>query len=270
MDTQDEQFGTSLSTVMVDVRDSLIKQVVKVGGKLSWGNVNPKEVENITIPKKVLSDMRKIIRANLNDTVEVSYGLAKDEIPKKGFKVSGGVMDKTSAERFLSSKAVGETKVISTDVLTDVKRILEQAITYDYSLRETISTLESSTKLAEMIPKTDAAGRAVNIPARIETITRTLNSQAWNQARTSLFNQPELKGFIQSFEYSAILDNRTSEICNTNDGRIRVDWGSWTPPNHYNCRSLLSAVTTIDEWNGKQDALTQPGQPLEGFGQRLK
>jgi hypothetical protein len=56
-----------------------------------------------------------------------------------------------------------------------------------------------------------------------------------------------------------------SEICEHLDGNIRRQWGSFAPPNHWNCRSILIPVTIIDEWDGKN---FQPKkEPQKGFGQ---
>ena len=119
--------------------------------------------------------------------------------------------------------------------------------------------------LAAIFPRTDSIGRAVNKPARIENIIRTNTADAMNAARMALFNQAEYKGFITAYEYSAVMDDRVTEICETLNGRIRRDWGEFTPPNHYQCRSILIPVTVVDDWDGKESNIPGGIVPQKGF-----
>jgi hypothetical protein len=109
--------------------------------------------------------------------------------------------------------------------------------------------------------------------ARIRTIVRTSGFDAINNARYSYFTDPDLGGFVRAFEYSAILDSRTTAICKHLDedgaGDHTLEWWEnnqgYKPPNHYNCRSLLVPVTVIDLNEFVEGP--EPSQfPQEGFG----
>jgi SPP1 gp7 family putative phage head morphogenesis protein len=80
---------------------------------------------------------------------------------------------------------------------------------------------------------------------RLETIIRTNTTDAFNRGR--LTQMRELDDFIERVEYSAILDSRTTEICNHLDGRIfevnSPNLDRFKPPNHFNCRSILVSIT---------------------------
>ncbi len=60
------------------------------------------------------------------------------------------------------------------------------------------------------------------------------------------FDQENLKQ-IQAFQYSAVLDGRTTDICLSLDGQIMLptdkDLPGLRPPNHFNCRSILVPIT---------------------------
>jgi SPP1 gp7 family putative phage head morphogenesis protein len=209
------------------------------------------------------------MKTNIENTFNSQIEIAEKELPKK-FKSREKLilpgMDITNVTRFLREK--GEfyiTKVLDQDVLNQVMTCLQNGILYDKSLKQIILDIEKDTKLVSLLPKTDSSGRAVNIPMRIETIVRTNNSSAMNTARTAMFNREEYKGFIEAFEYSAILDDRVTDICESLNGRIRKDWGAYTPPNHFNCRSILVPVTILDEWNGKESTIPANIKPSEGF-----
>lgn len=62
---------------------------------------------------------------------------------------------------------------------------------------------------------------------------------------------------VIGFQYSAILDDRTTEICTQLDGQTRAvdDYESakLDPPNHFNCRSILIPITKAE------------GEPQGGF-----
>lgn len=265
LDDQDSKFEKEMADILAQAKVSLDSQVIKIGGERSFGNVKPKEVEDVAIPSAILSRLRKTIRANLQETLNENYEQAKKELPVKPHKIIGPGMDKTQAERFLASKAMKITSVTNNDVLKAVQQVLENSIKYDKTLKETLQAMSSDTALVSMLPEVDAAGRAINIPVRLENIARTNTSDAMNQARQSLFGGPDMKGFVLSYEYSAILDDRVTEVCEALNGLIRKDWAGRTPPNHFMCRSLLVPVTIIDEWDGKENSIPAKGTPQKGF-----
>jgi uncharacterized protein with gpF-like domain len=74
---------------------------------------------------------------------------------------------------------------------------------------------------------------------------------------------PELGDFVEGLEYSAILDSRTTEVCKSLNGRqYKKDdsvWNSITPPNHFNCRSVLIPITILDVWKpSKKKGIVYP------------
>lgn len=105
----------------------------------------------------------------------------------------------------------------------------------------------------------------------LDTLVRTNSFEAMNEARFQEFTDPALEGFVQALEYSAILDENTTDICEHLDGRIYAAnsevWDTYRPPNHYNCRSLLIPVTAVDGWKGEE---SEPPslEPQAGFFSR--
>lgn len=79
-----------------------------------------------------------------------------------------------------------------------------------------------------------------------------------NVYRTNLFSQysignyKQLKDVVKSYpvwEYHSIMDNRTSNICRTLNGRTYpaddTFWDSYFPPNHYQCRATVIARKAV-------------------------
>lgn len=105
------------------------------------------------------------------------------------------------------------------------------------------------------------------IGQRLETIVRTNTIKAYNFGRRKQFESPELKGFVQGYQFSAILDARTSDICNTLDGKTYKITDPYisriTPPVHFNCRSLLIPITINEPF--KPDKRINPELFPKGF-----
>lgn len=103
----------------------------------------------------------------------------------------------------------------------------------------------------------------------LDTLTRTNMFEAMNEARYAEFTDPALGGFVQALEYSAILDDRTSDICRALDNDVwsadSPNWDTYRPPNHFNCRSVLVPVTRVDGWDG-QESPRPNVDPAPGFG----
>lgn len=257
-------FQVDLNNVLGLVKLSIEKQIIKVAGERSFGNIQLKEFQDIKINTSHLSQISKIIRENLQSIFNENYNIARKNLPKKSFRQTVG-MDRTRADKFLSAKSLQIKDILNNDILKAVQNILVNGIKYDKSLGDVMNELDTDTKLREVLPEVDAGGRVINVAARIENIVRTNTAEAVNQARMSLFGSPNLKGFIQAYEYSAILDSRTTEICATLNGKIKRVWNEYLPPNHYQCRSILVPVTEFDDWSGDDDSIPASTRPHQGF-----
>jgi len=260
----DQMLLAALQDVMAEARESIETQVAEIAGERSFGNVDFAEIDKLTFPKAIKKKLQQALRKHLEQSLAAGYAQARKELPRKFAAVIRPGMDKDQAERYLARKAMKIGGVVEADVLKAVQQVLENSIKYDKTLRETILAISEDTVLTALLPEIDAQGRAVNVPRRLENIARTNTADAVNQARQALFNQPEFKGFVLAFEYAAILDARTSEICEHLDGKILKDFGPWTPPNHHMCRSLLVPVTAVDDWDGKESPAPRI-EPQKGF-----
>lgn len=75
-------------------------------------------------------------------------------------------------------------------------------------------------------------------------IGQASQARKWNEIEKQKEEFPYLK-------YNAIIDDRTSDICEPLDGLILpVDdpmWDSYTPLNHFNCRCVLEQISQFEE-----------------------
>jgi SPP1 gp7 family putative phage head morphogenesis protein len=104
--------------------------------------------------------------------------------------------------------------------------------------------------------------------AYLNTVVRTNTFEAFNEARYEAFTDSDMAGFVVALEYAAVLDGSTTDICEELDGNIySADspvWDRYRPPNHFNCRSVLMAITAVDGWDG-QESEEPSVEPQGGF-----
>lgn len=177
---------------------------------------------------------------------------------------------KTSAFNITGNLTDAMTKVIQLEILNGAKF----GKSWDDVTLAIYSGLMSDGLVSEEAAKAEL-GEALLTPNpahRIQTIVRTSTFDAINNARDSYFTDPQLGDFVKAYEYSAILDSRVTEICRHLDdddaGDHSLEWYSenagFKPPNHFNCRSILIAVTVNDLTEFEEGP--QPKiEPQEGF-----
>lgn len=107
--------------------------------------------------------------------------------------------------------------------------------------------------------------------ARLETIFRNATQASYNRGRFVQMKDPVIAELRPIWLYDAILDSRTSAICNDLNGtRLPHDdpwWRTHYPPVHHRCRSGVRALRT--EQNDRMGGTTfePPATPADpGFG----
>lgn len=78
-----------------------------------------------------------------------------------------------------------------------------------------------------------------------ETIARTSVNYIANRAHFDIYDRHD--DVTTKYEYTAVLDGRTSDICRSLDGTTYKYGAGPTPPQHPNCRSV---ITPVVDWGG--------------------
>ena len=82
--------------------------------------------------------------------------------------------------------------------------------------------------------------------ARLETVVRTNLTESYNAGRIATFIRPDMMPFLDGIRYSAILDTRTTPVCQFLHEKIfkpeDIVSSGLTPGNHFQCRSLVVPV----------------------------
>lgn len=183
-----------------------------------------------------------------------------------GFRMAANISD--GARALIQQQLIQAVKAGSRaeEVIVEIFRLLiEKGFTTIDAMEREVVAQDVIDSVASVLQLPETA----NVPAYLNTLVRTNTFEALNEARYAEFTDPALDGFVEALEYSAILDDRTTEICQELDGKVFAadspEWETYRPPNHYNCRSVLIPVTVVDNWNG--DESSKPTvQPASGFG----
>lgn len=224
------------------------------------------------------SKLRRVISNALKNGWEVGLKHGANEVDKAMEKHFSRDADRTRltliGAEFFDQKSFTIAGKLSDDAIATIKTILLNGVKNTKSVKEVKDEIIDRFAKDGMISREDVLdyfGEATdysNPEARLETIIRTNTFEAINEGRYAYFTDPALKGFVEALEYSAIMDDRTTEICSSLDGHIHPAddefWSVYTPPNHFNCRSLIVPVTQNDTWT-ESDRENLP-DPQKGFG----
>ncbi|WP_456396645.1 phage head morphogenesis protein [Desulfurobacterium sp.] len=134
-------------------------------------------------------------------------------------------------------RAFTVARLTGLDAIERVKEKLTKALEEGKTIKEWVEELGED-GILKMV------GFHQSNPWYLETVFRTNISTAYNAGR--LMQIQRSKDKIKYLEYVAIEDSRTTPICRRLDGtRLPPDdpfWATYTPPNHFNCRSTVRAI----------------------------
>ena len=265
LDTIELDMAQKLGAVVKDIKDDVLYNVVK--NKI----IEDKDASQIgKINLKYLMRFRMIVKDYLRTSYMEGRRHAKAEVNKKKYaEVTIGNLPPKEALKYLESKAVWVTDLAERNILDKVKTILYDGIRAGKAQEDVIFSLEEyfeGYKVLQTAP--DGTIKAIEeIPGRLATVVRNNVSDAYNQGRLNMFQDPTVKDFVGAYQYSAILDATTTVFCEKMDGRIYKAndpiWAKLLPPNHHGCRSIIVVILNDEEYTVDQHLAIQPD---EGFG----
>jgi SPP1 gp7 family putative phage head morphogenesis protein len=216
-------------SILAETIKSIIQNLVKY-------IQDSKLIENKRIDKINQLQLRGTgeLKNNILAMMKEGYALGKnssDDKKEMALIDTDPSLDNADVAEWLKQASIYTTTEEGNRLLKIAKGTLMDAIRSGAGVKETIAMLD------EQFNDWDE-----NVGAnRIETIVRTNTMKAFNQARANEFAKSDM---IEAYEYSAIMDDRTSDLCAELDGKIfspsEIDL--YNPPNHYNCRSMLVPI----------------------------
>jgi SPP1 gp7 family putative phage head morphogenesis protein len=233
LDKQDNKMSRLVNSITRKIYKDLISQVREKG---LLKKLKPQAIENLK--PKYQKEFKNILKTYYSDFYKESYNEAQKAIfpnEKKKFAIDlvpEEFLELLDVEAF---KAVGD---YSFQVTKQAKNIVIQGIKDGYGAGEIVSILN------------DELGTTSEQWA--DTVVRTKTTEIYNEARKNYWEQDQYaKEIVEAYQWSAILDDRTSEICRNLDGDkiISIEDSKWLkPPAHFNCRSQLVPITKFEDY----------------------
>ncbi len=160
------------------------------------------------------------------------------------------------AINFLRARADFTVKGIDQTLVGKVRNVLMNAMDKGEPLKDTMNAISDAFEPWVGNPNVIRDGEQVK-PYRIETIVRTNLTDAFNRGR--IIEARAAGPLLQGFEYSAIIDDVTTDVCRKLDGAVFMDddpnLDKLRPPRHFNCRSVLVPIV-VGEDIDPEDVIT--------------
>lgn len=210
-----------INSIFADLADQIQKKKILEGegGK-------PDRIDSIKV--KHLSQLNALLKKSMRELYKDSALMARMEINKAQFT------EPLPSDLFLeflekeSFQYVGDWEY---QISKKVRMELMNSIKDGRSLSATIA--EMDTKAKQWAEES------------LERYARTKYTDVMNRARVEEF---EKSGVVQGYQYSAILDGRTTAICQGLHGKKFKSGTEPIPPLHFNCRSLLIPITIFEKF----------------------
>ena len=247
LDTAEEDIARKLAAAAKKIYSAYIQDLRSSN---LVGNFRPERLN--TIEPKHLRDMNTVLRGWMRDFFLESYDRARLEIFPHGTKKFRNDQDELLPEDMLA--------VLNAESF---------GLVGDY---KTLLTKRTRATMIELLKEGAGPGRIFEILKAelpeaterwVQTFVRTKTTDIFNRGRKSYWDNDELaKQVIEAYQFSAIMDERTSDVCRELDGQI-FEGGEFAnqivPPLHFNCRSVLVPVTKFEDYKSS-DSYVKPGK----------
>lgn len=234
LNQSDDRIAPKLKSAGKQIYNDLIQQVRE---KNILSDFKPEKLESVS--PKFLRNMNVLFKRHFTDLFRKSLEEARKELFPNGDKkfvaediLPDEFVEVIEAESF---KTVGD---YSTEITKKTKNIVMQG------LKSGLSDAEISKQLREELE--GVSDRWIN------TVVRTKTTEMYNAARKIYWDtDPLASQIVEAYQWSAILDDRTSQVCEYLDQKIFAK-GDFidraTPPIHFNCRSIFVPMTKFEQY----------------------
>lgn len=261
-------------------------KIIKYGIDDMLKNINNKNIiqtKNMDAIKTIVfparGDLKNIFNDMLKETYKKGETTAKGEISKIkrvhrfteehiirfGQDMDFRKINPTEAINFFDNKAFTMSGIEGDGIQNTIKIILMNAIKTGASISDVVDEIQDQTSEyydPEQVDDDAFTG------ARLSTVVRTNMVEAFSEGRKSFFEAPEMDGYVQAYQDSAIMDARVRPNHAKMDGRIypinSIVWKIWNLPYGFNCRCYIIPITKGQEWT-ESPALPASLRPDDGF-----
>jgi SPP1 gp7 family putative phage head morphogenesis protein len=195
------------------------KKILDSGG-------HPERIESIKLKK--LKKIQQLLKNNFYQWYKDSKVTARAELFKSKFRTP---LASDKFLEFLEQETFDYVGDWEYKITKDARILLQNAIKDGRPLSAVLDALDDETKKESVVS--------------LERYARTKFTEVMNRARVDEFTESKV---VAGFQYSAILDDRTSDICAGLHGKTFKLGTEPIPPMHFNCRSVLVPITIFEEF----------------------
>jgi SPP1 gp7 family putative phage head morphogenesis protein len=224
LDSTENKIVNESKPIIDEIFEDLINQIQKK--KILNTPPKPERVNDIKLKK--LSSLQKVFKKQLRQHFQDSKSMARAELFKAKFTVP---LPSDAFLAFLENETFQYIGDWEYAITKSMRVLLNNAIKEGRPLSAVIAELENTIKPDSIV--------------NIERYSRTKTTEVLNRARVEEFTD---SGAVHGFEYSAIMDSRTSTICRGLHGKTFQRGNEPIPPMHFNCRSVLVPITIFEEF----------------------
>jgi phage gp29-like protein len=246
LDSAEAKAMTDYQGMLTQQKDQLLSVI---GRKYPKGGITTQFIKSLEMPKK--AGLKKIALEVVNELYANGRRDGRSELPQRfATATQGDPVTPTQALNFLQSKTDFTVKGINDPLLADIQKILNDAIQTGIATNEVIRQIEQA-YIPYLSDGTVIVDDKQLRPFRLEAIVRTTINESYNWGRRDIGEDPDLEGFIVGYQYSEILDARTTEISRFVDRKIidvtnpRLNELSY--PLHFSERGVFAYVTIDDQ-----------------------
>lgn len=205
--------------MLMDLKDQIEKKKI-------IQNQNVDKIDGLSLKYK--KELKQVFKNSFQQLYRDSQVQAKTEVTKSNF-----------------AKPLEEDKWL--EVID--KEVFNFIGDYEYSILkntrvELIAAIKDGRPLSSVLGILDDKLNELS-EVQLERYARTKHTEVMNNARHDYF---ESTGVVTGYQYSAIMDDRTSEICSGLHGKFFKSGTEPIPPMHFNCRSTLIPITKYEEF----------------------
>jgi len=247
LDEWEAKAKEDLVKIITKQKESLKKDILK--RKIIETN-SASQIEKIQL--SYVGELKTKIQEYLRDLWQYGREEVKSELGKMKFVDIVPGLPPKKALQYLNNKSFWIAGVVRDSVLKEARAILYNGLKGGATTPEIMFQLDGFFK--EYIGTTAIeikTGRELT-PWHLENVVRTNFSDAYNEGRWAMMNDPDVGDFVPAVAYSSVMDDRTTEICERLDGQVfekgDPDLARIKPPNHYECRGTLVPVTKYEKF----------------------
>lgn len=250
MESSEKRIAPKLRSATKAIQADIIDQI-RARGIIK--NFQPQAINDIQ--PRYLKDMNAVLKGYFLDLFRQSYNRAQKEFfPSTTKKFSDAEILPEEFMAIIDAETFKNVGDYSTDVTKRAKNVLVNGIKSGLSEAEIIAAVK------------DEMGSASE--RWLQVVVRTKTTEMFNEARKIYWEtDPIAKEIVEAYEFSAILDDRTSDVCEELDGKV-FEKGDFidrvTPPLHFNCRSLLVPITRYQDYSLDNEPSIEKLQKLGG------